>query len=61
MRPVVLTLLILSVPVCAGEIQVIDDFEFGTQGWYLVEGQKPTGSGPLCVMTPSRDAKVGRG
>lgn len=54
-------LLLLALPVFAGEPQVIDDFEFGTHGWYLVEGTKPGGAGPLCVMTPHRDAKVGRG
>ncbi len=51
----------LSLGAIAGEVQVIDDFEFGQHGWYLVEGKKPPRSGPLCVMNASRDAKVGRG
>ncbi len=61
MRHLVLTVLLLgSVPAFAAELQVIDDFEHGTYDWRLVEGVKPEGSGPLCVMSMSAAAKVGR-
>ena len=44
----------------AGEVQVIDDFELGVRGWYLVEGTKPAGP-PLCDMSATSEAKLGNG
>ena len=57
---------LLLAMLCSGcchsaELQVIDDFELGVGSWYRVEGSKPAGAGPLCVMTPGAEAKVGQG
>ena len=46
---------------CASELQVIDDFEHGVSGWYLVEGSKPAGTPPLATIAGTADVKVGRG
>ncbi|MCE5219541.1 cellulase family glycosylhydrolase [bacterium] len=56
-----LTTLLLGSAAWPAELQVLDDFEHGVRGWYLVEGTKPAGAPPLCVMTASAEAKVGRG
>jgi hypothetical protein len=56
-----LAIALASAQAWPGELQVIDDFEHGVGGWYLVEGEKPQGAGPLCLMSASPEAKVGRG
>jgi hypothetical protein len=52
---------VLSSAAWSADLQVIDDFEHGVRGWYVVEGTKPAGAPPLCVMSASAEAKVGRG
>lgn len=46
---------------CGGEPQVIDDFENGVSGWYLVEGIKLESAPPLCTIVATAEAKTGAG
>ncbi len=57
----VVAIAVLTARLWAGEPQVIDDFENGVSGWYLVEGTKPEGAPPLCTMVATADAEVGAG
>ena len=44
---------------CAGELQVVDDFERGVSGWYPVDGRADKAQPPYCRMDAVGEAQQG--
>ena len=52
-------LVVTAGTLCAGELQVVDDFERGVSGWYPVDGRPDRAQPPYCRMDAVGEAKQG--
>ena len=52
-------LLLLCCAAFAGDLQVVDDFERGGNGWYPVDGRADKAQAPTCEMTTVGEARQG--
>lgn len=60
--PMFAFVLLLAAPICAAEVQIVDDFETGVDQWHRVQGVKASDVvEPLCTMEAASESKMGQG